>query len=60
MAPKYVCIFLLLVALCACKPLRQAKIVKAVNCGLKEGFTKSEDIKYESVKAKHISGHQPG
>lgn len=33
-----------------CKPLKVAKIIKAVNCGLKDGFTRGDgDFKYENV-----------
>ena len=28
------------------KPLKQAKIIKALNCGLKEGFSKIDETKY--------------
>lgn len=31
------------------KPLKPSKILVALNCGLKEGTTKSDDIKYVSV-----------
>ena len=49
MTGKYVWILILLVAFSDAVPLKQSKVIKAVNCGLKEGYTKSDDIKFESV-----------
>lgn len=40
-------LLLTLVLAANAKPLKPAKIIKAVNCGLKEGFTRGEgDFKY--------------
>lgn len=58
MSNKYVWVFLCLLVLSSSKPLKQTKIVKAVNCGMKEGSIKSEDIKYESVRITHNPGYQ--
>lgn len=58
MSNKYVWVFFLLVVLSSSKPLKQAKIVKAVNCGMKEGSIKSDDIKYESVLIANNTGLQ--
>lgn len=46
---KYVWILALLAALSSTKPLKQSKIIKAINCGLREGSTRTDDIKYENV-----------
>jgi len=32
------------------KPLKVSKIIKAINCGLKDGYTRGDgDFKYENV-----------
>lgn len=49
MITKLLCLILALSVLSEAKPLKATKIIKALNCGLKEGSTKGEDIKYESV-----------
>ena len=58
MSNKYVWVFFLLVVLSSSKPLKQTKIVKAINCGMKEGSIKSEDIKYDSVLIADNAGLQ--
>ena len=42
-------VLLVLVSMVATKPLKSSKILVALNCGLKEGTTKAEDVKYMSV-----------
>lgn len=49
MFTRLLCLFLLLSAIAESKPLKQAKIIKALNCGLKEGFSKIDETKYENV-----------
>lgn len=46
MFTKLICLLLALTAISFSKPLKQAKIVKALNCGLKEGFSKIDETKY--------------
>lgn len=58
MSIKYVCTLTLLALHVSSMPLKQAKVVKALNCGLKEGSTKSDDIKYESVLISIIQGRR--
>lgn len=46
----YVVLALVLALGFDCKPLKVAKIIKAVNCGLKDGYTRGDgDFKYENV-----------
>lgn len=47
MFTKFLCVLLLLLSTIYSKPLKSTKIIKALNCGLKEGSTKGEgDFKY--------------
>ncbi len=47
MFTKFFCVLLVLALTVYSKPLKPTKIIKALNCGLKEGSTKGEgDFKY--------------
>lgn len=47
MYTKLMYIFVSLAILSQSKPFKAAKIIKAINCGLKEGSTKGDsDLKY--------------
>lgn len=46
MFKKVLCLILALAVLSQAKPLKATKIIKALNCGLKEGTTKIDDLKY--------------
>lgn len=46
MITRLFCLLLLFSAIAYSKPLKQAKIIKALNCGLKEGFSKIDETKY--------------
>jgi len=50
MYTKILCVILGLAILCQTKPLKPTKLIKAINCGLKEGSTKGDgDVKYDNV-----------
>jgi hypothetical protein len=50
MYTKLLCLFVGLAILSQSKPFKATKIIKAINCGLKEGSTKGDsDLKYENV-----------
>ena len=44
-----ICVLIVIVTMVTTKPLKTSKILVALNCGLREGMTKSDDIKYMSV-----------
>ena len=46
MITRLFCLLLLFSVIAYSKPLKQAKIIKALNCGLKEGFSKIDETKY--------------
>jgi hypothetical protein len=50
MYTKLIFVFLGIILATQEKPLKPTKLIKAINCGLKEGTTKGDgDLKYDSV-----------
>lgn len=50
MSTKLICLIFVLLIITQSKPLKATKIIKAINCGLREGSTKGEgDFKYDNV-----------